>query len=151
MLLAEICFHFFFIISPLQTHFIPFPHFLVKSSDDTALLTLLHSSQSDHSCALPAFIHWYEDNYLDMNVSKTKELILDFRKNRLEPRASTTQGQEVQTVELYEYLGTIFDSQLKLYSGRRYYASLKKTNRYCNSFFPSAITLLNRIVPLRDK
>lgn len=28
--------------------------------------------------------------------------------------------------------------------GQRHYAPLRKTNRYSNSFFPSAVTLLNR-------
>jgi len=54
---------------------------LVKLSDDTALLSLLQGNQSDHNNALMDFVRWCEDSFLDLNVSKTKEVIIDFRKH----------------------------------------------------------------------
>ncbi len=55
---------------------------MVKFSDDTALLSLLHGSESDHENALTDFMSWCHNNFLDLNVSKTKELVIDFRHNR---------------------------------------------------------------------
>ncbi len=73
--------------------------FLVKFSDDTALLSPLQDPQSDHSCALNSFIKWCDDNFLDLNVTKTKELITDFQKDSGEPRSSTIHNEEVQIVD----------------------------------------------------
>ena len=64
-----------------------------------------------HGSALPAFISWCDNNSLDLNVSKTKELIIDFGKNRTKPVANYIHGKEVEIVDSYKYLGTIFDSQ----------------------------------------
>lgn len=44
--------------------------YLVKFSDDTIVLSLPKDSESDHGCALPAFVKWCDDNFL--NMSKTK-------------------------------------------------------------------------------
>ena len=78
--------------------------FLVTFSDDTALLSLLQGPQSDHGSALTSFTEWCEDNHLDLNVIKTKELIIDFRKNSEDPIASIIHGEEVQIVDTYKYL-----------------------------------------------
>lgn len=103
-------------LSPLTPAFITYTDscrssqqgsFLVKFSYDTALLSLLQGSQSTHGRALSSFSKWCDDNLLDHNVVKTKELIIDFRKNRGESNASIIHGEEVQTVDTYKYLGTI--------------------------------------------
>lgn len=47
--------------------------FLVKFSDDTVLLSLLQGAQHNHSMALPAFVDWCKDNFLELNASKTKD------------------------------------------------------------------------------
>ena len=52
--------------------------YLVKFSDDTALLTLHQGSESDHGSALTDFVSWCDKNFLDLNVNKTKELVIDF-------------------------------------------------------------------------
>ena len=86
---------------------------LVKYSDDTALLSLLQGAESNHGCALPDFVQWCDDNLLDLNVSKTKELVIDFRTKKPDPVASSIHGEDVQIVDTYKYLGTVFDSHLK--------------------------------------
>lgn len=85
---------------------------LVKFSDDAALLSLLQGAQSGHGW-LSAFVKQCDDNYLGLNVTKTNELIVDFRKNRFYPEASNIHGENVESVETYKYLGTMFDSNLK--------------------------------------
>lgn len=87
--------------------------YLVKFSDDTALLSLLQGAQSGHGSALSQFVNWCDDNFLDLNVTKTKELIIDFRKNQSTPEASIIHGENVEIVETYKYLGTMFDSNLR--------------------------------------
>lgn len=133
--------------------------YLVKFSDDTALLTLLQGSESDHGSALPDFVNWCDENFLDLNVKKTKELVIYFRKNGGKPEASSIHGNEVEIVETYKYLGTMFYSQLKFHKntecivkrGQQRIHSLRKLNSFkvCNkilcmfyqSFIESLLTL----------
>lgn len=67
---------------------------LVKFSNDTALLSLLQA-------------------WLLMILSKTKELITDFRNTSAEPKNSQIHDEPVQIVETYKYSETTFDSNLK--------------------------------------
>lgn len=71
---------------------------LVKFSDDTALLSLLYGAQSDNGCAQTSFVEWYDDNYLDLNVKKIKELIIDFRRDRPDLIASTVHREKGEIV-----------------------------------------------------
>ena len=54
--------------------------YLVKFADDSALLFLLQGMQDGHGAALEDFTKWCDESYLDPNVSKTKEIIADFRR-----------------------------------------------------------------------
>ena len=47
-----------------------------------------------------------------MNVSKTKEMCTDFRKNQRCPKPVYIKGEAVERVETYKYLGMVFDSKL---------------------------------------
>ena len=47
-----------------------------------------------------------------MNVSKTKEMCIDFRKNQRCPKPVCIKGEAVERVETYIYLGAVFDSKL---------------------------------------
>ena len=87
--------------------------FLVKFSDDTVLLSLLRSAQHDHGVALPAFVDWCKDNFLELNASKTKDMVIDFRHNKQAFTESVMDGEKIEIVSSYKYLGTVFDNQLK--------------------------------------
>ena len=86
--------------------------FLVKFSDDTALLSLLQGDMDDHGNALPAFVSWCDDNHLDLNVSKTK-MIFDFRKKKSACTPCIIYDEAVEIVDSYKYLGTVFDCRLR--------------------------------------
>ena len=87
--------------------------FLVKFSDDSALLTFLVDGENGHGNALSDFVQWCDDNFLDMNVSKTEEMLFDFRCKKGHFEHSMIHDEPVVIVNTYKYLGTIFDSQLK--------------------------------------
>lgn len=87
--------------------------YLVKFADDSALLSLLSDRGGDHGPALNDFVEWCDDSFLELNVAKTKELVIDFRKTQsFETVKTTIHDQEVETVTRYKYLGTIFDDKL---------------------------------------
>ena len=70
--------------------------YLVKFSDD--LLSFLQGSESDHGNALTDFISWCDDNFLDLNASKTKELIIDFRLDRNAAKECIMHNESVERV-----------------------------------------------------
>ena len=50
---------------------------------------------------------WCRDNHLLHNVSKMKELVVDFRKDPLTPCPLVTNREEVVIMGEYRYLGSI--------------------------------------------
>lgn len=52
--------------------------FLFKISDNTGLLTLLIGSELNHGPALSESVNWCDDNYVDLNVSESEEMVTDF-------------------------------------------------------------------------
>ncbi len=57
------------------------------------------------------FVNWCDKNYLCLNVSKTKEMCIDFRKNQRCPKPVCIKGGAVERVDTYKYLGVVFDSK----------------------------------------
>ena len=51
---------------------------------------------------------------LDINVKKTKEILIDFRKNKTEVPPIIIEGEVVERVKVYKYLGIEIDNQLKI-------------------------------------
>ena len=51
-------------------------------------------------------------NYLMLNVSKTKELVIDFRQKPSYLPDLVIKGEKVERVSQYKYLGTVLDSKL---------------------------------------
>ena len=54
--------------------------YLVRFADDSALLSLLLGIRDGHHVALDDFTEWCDEPYLDLNVNKTKEVTVDFRR-----------------------------------------------------------------------
>ena len=86
--------------------------FLVKFADDSALLSLLSGPMHDHGPALNEFVSWCDKAYLELNVLKTKDLPIDFRKSEHTTNKTIIHDQEVEIVSSYKYLGTVFDCNL---------------------------------------
>ena len=82
--------------------------YLVKFADDNALLSLLQGTQDGHSAALDDFTKWCDESYLDLNMSKTKEIIIDFRRQGHTHGEIQIHGEAVEVVHSSKYLGTIF-------------------------------------------
>ena len=67
-------------------------------------------------------------NYLELNVTKSKELIIDFGREKISMDPTVIRGQPVEMVENYKYLGTIINSKLDWTSNIQ--ASCKKANQH---------------------
>jgi hypothetical protein len=55
---------------------------------------------------------WCEDNNLHLNVSKTKELIVEYRKRRAEHAPIHIDGAEVERIESFKFLGVHITNKL---------------------------------------
>ena len=83
---------------------------VVKCSDDTAITDLSNSHKS-FTDSVYRFSEWCSDNHLDLNALKTKEMIIDFRRNSAVLPKLSINGTDVDRVE-YKYPGTVFDNKL---------------------------------------
>lgn len=61
---------------------------------------------------MESFVRWSMDNHLQLNIRKTKELILDFSRNRKIPTPITIQGEKIEMVDSYQFLGVHINSKL---------------------------------------
>ena len=84
---------------------------VVKYSDDSAILDLSNSDDVYFN-EVHNFSSWCKDNYLDLNVLKTKEMLIDFRRNAPSVPSLFINKQLVERVDEYKYLGTILDKKL---------------------------------------
>lgn len=85
---------------------------MVKFADDAALVALLKDSEVGYRQDISTLSDWCRDNFLQINVNKTKEVIVDFRtkKNPLLP--VYIDDCVVENVSEYKYLGTVIDNKL---------------------------------------
>ena len=58
------------------------------------------------------FVLWCKDNFLNLNVKKTKEMVIDFRRNNSIPDPLVIANEQVERVNEYKYLGVIIDNKL---------------------------------------
>lgn len=87
---------------------------IVKYADDTALVSLLNDGEDEHGPVLDFFINWCENSNLFLNILKTKEMVIDFREKQLtEIHPTLINGEQIELVTNYKYLGVMLDSKLK--------------------------------------
>lgn len=85
--------------------------YIIKFSDDTALVDV-SDSVLKYEQSVSVFDEWCEANFLEMNVGKTKEMIVDYKRNQTDVAALQLKGQTVERVQEYRYLGTVIDNKL---------------------------------------
>ena len=82
---------------------------LFKYADDTALVGRCINDDTLYQEEILRFTEWCNSNFLELNVKKTKEMIVDFRKLPVDHSVLHIGGEIVETVSEYKYLGTIID------------------------------------------
>jgi hypothetical protein len=85
---------------------------LIKFADDTALVSLLQGDEQDHGPVLHEFLDWCEKSHLLLNTSKTKEVAIDFERDKAF-RSMIVQGRPIQSVHEYKCLGVVLGNKLK--------------------------------------
>ena len=86
---------------------------LIKFADDSAFQGLFTNGlDSNYIEEVYRFVKWCEENYLILNVSKTKEMIIDFRRQKSTPTPLVINNETVEIVHTYKYLGFTVDDKL---------------------------------------
>ena len=79
---------------------------IAKFADDTSAVGLIsNNDESNYRKEIVKLVDWCDTNELELNVSKTKELIIDFRKANHPIIPIVIKGSEVEIVSVFKYLG----------------------------------------------
>ena len=82
---------------------------LFKYADDTALVSKCINDDILYREDVNHFTDWCNNNYLQLNVKKTKEMVVDFRTASCTHSPLYIDDELVESVTEYKYLGTIID------------------------------------------
>ncbi|KAK0146238.1 RNA-directed DNA polymerase from mobile element jockey [Merluccius polli] len=87
---------------------------IIKFADDTTVIGLItNNDESDYRAEVQHLAVWCADNNLLLNTSKTKELIVDFRKEKGETHNPIQiNGMAVERVSSFKFLGTHISENL---------------------------------------
>jgi len=79
---------------------------LQKFSDDSAVVRCIKDGpEVEYRAVADDFVEWAGRNDLLLNVAKTREMVVDFRKKTMAPQPLRVLGEDVDMVEKYKFLG----------------------------------------------
>ena len=87
---------------------------LLKYSDDAAVVACLNGSDSffAYEKTVSMISVWCKENFLELNVCKTKELCIDFRTSSQFSGPLCIGGEAVEVTDIFKYLGVTFDNKM---------------------------------------
>ena len=86
---------------------------IIKYADDTVVVGLVENDNAtEYRSAIKFVSKWCNNNFLNLNVNKTKELVIDFRRKKNKKNPITINGSNVNIVQEYKYLGCIISDDL---------------------------------------
>ena len=80
---------------------------LIKYSDDEAVVACLNGVRF-----FPKISAWCKENFLELNMCKTKELCIDFRTSGQFDGPLCFGGETVEVTDTFKYLGITLDNKL---------------------------------------
>ena len=85
---------------------------LKMTADDSAAVGRIREGrEAEYRELLEHCVTCCRNNHLSLNVSKTKEMIVDFRRHRVQSDAVSIMGEEVEVAEEYKHLGVHLDNR----------------------------------------
>ena len=85
----------------------------LKCVDDTTLEGLVtNSDESEYRQEVNRLVSWRDNNNLQFNASKTREMIVDFRKRKTPLAPIIINGDSIERVDCFKCLGMIISSYL---------------------------------------
>ena len=121
---------------------------MIKFSDDTILEGLIQNyDESAYRGEVDRLAGWCSENDLELNVSKTKEMVFDFRKKKTPLVPLTIAGKVVEEVKTFKFLGTTISSDLKcdenissaIKKAHQRLFFLRQLKKFSHSFHPDSV------------
>ena len=79
---------------------------LQKFSDNSAVVRCIREEEEgEYRTLVDSFVEWSEQNHLRLNVDKTREMVIDFRRKKMPSQPLQIRREMVEEVEDYKYLG----------------------------------------------
>jgi hypothetical protein len=86
---------------------------IFKFADDTRVVGLIiGNDETAYREEIRDLAMWCQDNNLSFNVIKTKEMIVDYRKKRIEHAPILINGAAVEQVESFKFFGVHITNKL---------------------------------------
>jgi len=86
---------------------------LVKFADDTTVEGLItNGDETAYRQEVDRLVSWCDDNNLQLNASKTKEMVVDFRRKKGPVDPLVVNGETIETVDCFKFLGTTISNDL---------------------------------------
>ena len=82
---------------------------IYKYADDTAIVSQCINDDYCYQTKVANFVQWCKDNFLELNVKKTKEMVIDYRSSDVTHTKLYIENKLVESVEEYKYLGVTID------------------------------------------
>ena len=87
---------------------------IIKYADDTVVIGLISdNNEKEYKSTIDYVSHWCSDNFLNLNASKTKEIVFNMRKNKNSKEPVIINNTTVALVQSYKYLGVTIQENLK--------------------------------------
>ncbi|KAM8899174.1 uncharacterized protein AB9W97_009747 [Spinachia spinachia] len=87
---------------------------LLEFADNTIVIGLISGGdESSYRWESEYLVTWYSQNNLELNVLKTVEMVVDFRKNSILSSPITLCDSPVPAVDSFSFLGSIITQDLK--------------------------------------
>ena len=86
---------------------------MAKFADDTTISGLISKGdESQYRQDINSLANWCEENNLLLNAQKTKEMVIDFRRIKSPIAPITINGEDIEIVTDFKFLGTIISNDL---------------------------------------
>jgi hypothetical protein len=85
---------------------------MIKFADDTVLAGFITNSDLGYRKAIADLVGWCDSHHLYLNTSKTKEVVIDFRRKKPQILPVQIRSEDIEQVDQYKYLGTYIDAKL---------------------------------------
>ena len=106
--------------------------FIDKYADDTVLTgMILNDNFINYTQEVMSFVDWCDSNHLVLNVTNTKEMVIDFRKQTKVPDLIVIKENDAERVETFKYLGIVLDNKLTWKQNTDSIVKKTKPRLYC--------------------
>jgi hypothetical protein len=87
---------------------------IIRFADDTTVVGLItDNNETAYREEVRHLAGWCQNNNLSLNVTKTTEMIVDYRKRRTEHAPIVIDGAVVEQVESFKFLGVHITNKLE--------------------------------------